>query len=257
MAVYLNGVALMNFLVDFLLLVGTNCLCGYPPMWRRSGAGALVGGVYGAACMTQGFSFLGSFLWRTVFLGLMGWVAFGYGKSAFRRTVIFILLCMALGGIAQGLNAGGMYSIVLSAAVICGMCMIGFRDIPGRVKFVPVELTYGEKHISLMALHDTGNTLRDPVTGRPVLVVEAEVAEKLTGLTAQQLRYPIKVMEEGKVPGLRLIPYRSVGQSSGMLLALKFSQVRIGKWKGSSLVAFAPEELCSDGRYQALTGGAA
>lgn len=257
MVVYLDGVALINFLVDFLLLVGTNCLCGYPPGWRRSGAAALLGGIYGAVCLVHRFAFLGNFLWRIIFLGMMGWIAFGFNKSAFRRTVIFVLLCMALGGVAQGLNTGGILSVVLSAAMIFVMCAVGFRDIPGRVKYVPVELTYGEKHLSLIALEDTGNTLRDPVTGRPVLVVEAGVAQKLTGLTPQQLRSPISAMEEGIVPGLRLIPYRSVGQSSGMLLALRFPKVRIGKWKGSSLVAFAPEALCNDGRYQALTGGAA
>lgn len=257
MVVYLDGVALINFVVDFLLLVGTNCLCGYPPGWRRSGAAALLGGIYAAVCMMHRFAFLGNFLWRMVFLGMMGWIAFGSDKSAFRRTVIFVFLCMALGGIMQGLNTGGKLSMVLSAAMICGMCIIGFRDRPGRVKYVPVELTYGEKRLSLIALEDTGNTLRDPVTGRPVLVVEAGVAQKLTGLTPQQLRSPINAMEEGIVPGLRLIPYRTVGQSSGMLLALRFPKVRIGKWKGSSLVAFAPEALCNDGRYQALTGGAA
>ena len=131
MAVYLNGVALMSFLVDFLLLIGTNCLCGYPPSWLRSGAGALVGGVYGAACMSRGFFFLGNFLWRMVFLGIIGWVAFGYGKSAVRRIVIFMLLCMALGGVAQGLSTRGISSLILSAVVIFGMCVVGFRDIPG------------------------------------------------------------------------------------------------------------------------------
>lgn len=254
---YYGGVALINFLVDFLLLIGTNRLCGYPPGWCRAGVGALLGGIYGAACMVGKLFFLGSFLWRCVFLGLIGWIAFGYHRSALRRTVIFALLCMALGGLAQGINGGGVFSVVLSALVICSMCIIGFRDIPGKARYVPVELAFGEKRLSLIALEDTGNTLRDPITGTPVLVVEANVAQKLTGLTPQQLRSPIKAVEERAFPGLRLIPYRSVGQSNGMLLALRFRDVRIGKWQGSSLVAFAPEELCSDGRYQALTGGAA
>lgn len=257
MLTYYNAVALMNFLVDFLLLVGTNCLCGYPPGWRRSGLGALVGGAYGAVCMMQKFLFLNHFFWRLVFMAAMGMIAFGFSKNAFRRTVLFALLSLASGGVAQVLNAGGVLSVVLSAVVICSMCVIGFRDIPGKAKYVPVELQYGEKKLSLIALADTGNTLRDPITGRPVLVVEAGVAQKLTGLTPIQLRSPVRVMEECTVPGLRLIPYRTVGQSSGMLLALRFQKVRIGKWKGSSLVAFAPEALCSDGRYQALTGGAA
>jgi stage II sporulation protein GA (sporulation sigma-E factor processing peptidase) len=105
----------------------------------------------------------------------------------------------------------------------------------------------------LTALQDTGNTLRDPITGRQVLVVGADVAQKLTGLTVQQLKKPVENV--GLLPGLRLIPYRAVGQEAGLLLALKLPQVKIGTWQGNSLVAFAPEGLSPDGAYQALTGG--
>ncbi len=257
MIVYLDAVALLNFLVDYLLLLGTNRLCGYPPGWGRSALSAVLGGIYGAVCMLPRFRFLGNTLWRIVSLGLMGWIAFGCSKSALRRTVVFVLLCMALGGLAQGLGAGGVVSVVASAAALCGMCILGFRDHPGSVSYVPVELSYGDKQLRLTALCDTGNTLMDPVTGKPVLVVGAEVAQQLTGLTQQQLRSPINAMQQSSVPGLRLIPYRSVGQPVGMLLALRFPQVRIGNWQGSSLVAFAPDRLCNDGQYQALTGGAA
>jgi len=118
-----------------------------------------------------------------------------------------------------------------------------------------VELSYGDKRVQLTALRDTGNTLRDPVTGRQVLVVDASTAGKLTGLSVQQLKKPVESVTA--LPGLRLIPYRAVGQAGGLLLALKIPQAKIGSWQGSALVAFAPEGLGSDGTYQALTGGAA
>ena len=106
-----------------------------------------------------------------------------------------------------------------------------------------------------LSVEDTGNLLRDPITGRQVLVVGGDVALELTGLTQEQLRSPVESI--GALPGLRLIPYRNVGNSSGFLLALRLQNVKIGKWKGSTLVAFAPEGLSSEGAYQALTGGAA
>lgn len=257
MVKYLGAVALMNLLVDYLLLLGTNRLCGYPPDLGRSALAAALGGFHSAACLLPGFLFLANTVWRIVALGLMGWIAFGSNKSAIRRTAIFALLCMALGGIAQGIGSGGILSLVVSAAAVFGMCLLGFRDRPGSVRYVPVELSYGDKQMQLTALCDTGNSLRDPITGRPVLVVGAEVAQQLTGLTAQQLRSPVRAVAEAPVPGLRLIPYHTVGQSTGMLLAMRFSGVRIGSWRGSSLVAFAPNSLCNDGQYQALTGGAA
>ena len=44
-------------------------------------------------------------------------------------------------------------------------------------------------------------------------------------------------------------------EGSGMLLALRFRDVRIGSQVRSAVVAFAPEGLGSGDRYQALTGG--
>ena len=254
---YWYGVALLNFLVDYLLLLGTNRLCGHALGCGRGVLSAVLGGLYGAICLLPDLQFLGNIYWRFVVLGLMGWIAFGFSKSGLRCTVIFALLSMALGGIAQGIGTGGVTSVILSAIVVLVLCFLGFRDRPGSTRYVPVELSYGEKKLRLTALCDTGNTLTDPITGKPVLVVGAEVAQQLIGLTRQQLCSPIAAMRQVSVPGLRLIPYRSIGQPAGMLLALRIPSVRIGGWQGSFLVAFAPEQLSSDGKFQALTGGAA
>lgn len=257
MTVYLDMVILLNFLVDFLLLLGTNSLCGHPPGWKRAALAAAVGGVYGGACLLPGFYFLANMLWRTVCLLLMAWIAFGASVSALRRGIVFTLLSMALGGIAVGVGGGGAIMLTAAAAGIFLLCFLGFRGKIGSVRYLPVELSYGGKSMQLTALHDTGNTLRDPVTGKPVLVVGAEVAQQLLGVTQQQLRCPVNTITDATLPGLRLIPYRSVGESAGLLLALRLQEVKIGNWRGNSLVAFAPDKLSADGEYQALTGGMA
>lgn len=255
MTVYLDVVILLNFLVDFLLLLGTNSLCGHPPGWKRAVLAASVGGLYGGCCLLPGFHFLGNICWRTVCLLLMSWLAFGFSVSALRRGIVFVLLSMALGGIAVGFGGSGIVMLTAAASGIFLMCFLGFRGKIGAVHYLPVELSYGGKTMRLTALHDTGNTLRDPVTGRPVLVVSADVAQQLLGVSQQQLRSPVTTVADAFLPGLRLVPYRSVGQSAGMLLALCLQEVKIGNWKGSSLVAFAPDILCASGEYQALTGG--
>lgn len=255
MRVYLDVVMLLNFIVDFLLLLGTNRLSGFPISTGRSALAALLGGVYGGACLLPGFHFLGNSLWRIVSLALMGMIAFGWSKGALRRCIVFGLLSMALGGIAIGLGNGDFLSLLLSAAGICIMCMAGFRGQVGAREYIPVALCYQNKTIRMLALQDTGNTLTDPVTGEGVLVAGPEAAQTLLGLTQSQLHDPVGTLTAGVIPGLRLIPYRSVGQPGGMLLALRLEVVRIGRWQGSKLVAFAPEGLDSEGTYQALTGG--
>ncbi len=251
MRVYLDLVLVINFLVDFLLILATDRLCGYPPSLGRAARAALLGGIYGAACFLPGFHFLGNMLWKTVSLSLMTWIAFGLNRGMIRRGAVFVLLSMALGGAAMGVGSGNFRSVVVSFVGIFVLCVL--TGTVGKRGFVPVELTYGEKRMKITALQDTGNTLRDPVTGSQVLVVGADVAQKLTGLNSHQLKTPIESL--GAIPGLRLIPYHAVGQPEGMLLALKIPKVKIGHRTESRLVAFAPDGIGSDGTYQALTGG--
>lgn len=253
--VYADVVMGLNFLVDFLLLLGTNRLTGFPPSPGKAAMAAGLGAVYSGACLLPGFRFLGSWLWRLVFLGLMAAIAFGVNRSAVRRGMIFLVLSMALGGIALGLGSPKRTGVILAAAGLWMLCRYGF-PVVGAQTHVPVELDYRGRKLKLLALRDTGNTLRDPLTGEQVLVAGADVAEELLGLTGEQLRHPVETLAKGILPGLRLVPYRAVGQPGGMLLALRFPGAVIGKTKGDPLVAFAPEELGRGEAYRMLTGGA-
>lgn len=257
MTVYVDIVAFLNFFVDYLLLLGTNRLCGYPAYWGRSALAAAIGGIYAGMCLLPGFYFLGQVHWRMICLFTMGYLAFGLSVSALRRIFVFFLLSMALGGIGVGLGVGGYVSLLTAAGVLTALCFFGFRDKLGSKTYVPVELSYNDRHICLTALQDTGNTLLDPVTGRSVLVISPDVAQKLIGLTPAQLSNPVETVSLAVLPGLRLIPFQSIGRSGGLMLAMHLQDVKIGKWKGSSLVAFAPEGISREGAYQALTGGVA
>lgn len=253
MEIYLDLVILLNFLVDFLLLLGTNRLSGFPPGICRCALGALLGAGYAAACLLPGFRFLGNLLWRTVFLCLMGVVAFGCSRSALLRGGLFLLLTMALGGVAVSLGREDFPALLLAAALVWLLCRCCGGT--GGQEYVPITLTYGEKTASILALRDTGNTLRDPVTGEQVLILSAEVAHRLTGLSQEALKHPLETLARRPIPGLRLIPYRAVGQGSAMLLALRFDHVKIGSRVQKAVVAFAPEGLGEGSPYQALTGG--
>ena len=255
MEVYLDLLMVMNFLVDFLLLLGTNRLAGFPSAPRRCACGALLGAVYSGACLLPGFRFLGNFLWRCVSLGLMSVMTFGCNGSAWKRAGIFLLLSMAMGGIALGVGRGDLLSLVLCALLCLLLSTVSFGGQVGGSAYVPLKIHYEGRSVSLIALKDTGNTLRDPVTGEQVLVISAAAAGRLTGLTVQQLQHPLETLMGHPVPGLRLVPYHAVGNAGGFLLAKRFSDVTVGEKKQSALVAFAAEGLGTGACYQALTGG--
>ena len=255
MRIYLDLVVILNFLVDFLLLLGTNRLSGFPPSPLRAAAAAALGAVYSGVCMMPRLRFLGGLVWRIVSLAAMAAIAFGWDKSTWKRSGVFVLLSMALGGASVSIGHGNFLTLLLTAGGVWALCIIAFGGQVGGREYVPVELTYGEKSVGIIALRDSGNTLRDPISGEQVLVIAGEVAQKLTGLTPEQLRAPLKTLMSRPVPGLRLIPYRAVGQAGDMLLAMRFDKVKIGDRTQSAVVAFAPEGLGRGDVYQALTGG--
>lgn len=255
MRIYLDLVVLLNFLVDFLLLMGTNRLAGFPCDCKRTVAAASLGALYSGVCLLPGFRFLGNFLWRIVSLGLMAGIAFGWNRSMFRRSGVFVLLCMTLGGIATSMHRNDFLALIVSAVFVWLLCHVAFGSRIGQREYVPLEIRYGENQIQLLALRDSGNTLRDPVTGQQVLVISLEAARKLTGLSEVQLRSPMQTVLQHPLPGLRMIPYRAVGQSGGMLLAMRFEDVKIGPRRQAAIVAFDTGGLGRGEVHQALTGG--
>ncbi|MBQ8768769.1 MAG: sigma-E processing peptidase SpoIIGA [Oscillospiraceae bacterium] len=255
MVVYLDLVMLVNFLVDLLLLIAANRLCGYPVKIKRAVLSAGIGAVYAGVCILPGFRFLGNVFWRLMMLALMSGVAFGWNASILRRSAIFVFLSMALGGIALGLGNGSIIALIAAAAGVCILCVVGFRGGAAAKEYVTVQLTYGGVTRELTALLDTGNALKDPITGQSVLVVGSDVAKQMLGLSQGQLLAPIETVAQGKIPGLRLIPYRSVGNANGMMLAIKMDRVCVGKQEIGNLVAFAPQILGA-GEFGALIGGA-
>lgn len=255
MVIFLDLVMLLNFLVDFFLLLGTNRLSGFPAQpWRCAGA-ALLGAAYSGACLLPGMGFLGSMLWRSVSLGLMGCMAFGCNLGALKRTGIFLLLTMAMGGIALCLGRGDILSLVLCALLCLLLSAVSFGGRIGGREYVPLQISLEGRTVNLIALKDTGNTLRDPVTGEQVLIISGDAASRLTGLTEAQLQHPLETLATQPLSGLRLIPYHAIGNGGSFLLAKRFSEVNIAGVRKSAVVAFAAEGLGKGECYQALTGG--
>ena len=253
MVIYLDLVLMLNFLVDLLLILGTNRLCGFPMGVPRAAAAAGLGAVYAAGAMLHGFRFLGSGFWRMVFLGVMGITAFGMNISSWKRTGIFILLSTAMAGISLGMDSEGIPALLLSAFSVWILSRIGFGSRVGGKEYIPVTVTEGDRTTMVIALKDTGNTLRDPVSGEQVLIFGPEAAKKLLDLDEETLKKPLEAIQTHR--GLRLIPYSAVGQPGNFLLAKRFQNVKLGNQHCSALVAFAPEPIGAGQPFQALAGG--
>ena len=281
--VYIDSLFLLNFVVDYLLLLAAGRLTGEVLCRGRLALGAAVGAGYAAGVFFPGRAFHpppGGGVAAGVGMVL---VSYGGSRRLLRVGLVFFAVAAAFGGgvLALELLGGGGMSlqngvvfstldlrlILLSAAG----CYVGITLVLGRVarhsgargELVEAVLTLEGRRVVLTALVDTGNTLTDPATGRAVMVAEGE---KLSGLfppgTApgpEELRNPAAALEGLSArlgPGrCRLLPYRAVGVECGMLLALRLDGARVGREDyGRLLVALAPNCLSDGGGYSALVG---
>ena len=241
------AVMVIQWWVHFLLLLGANMLSGRGASYLRLGLAALPGSAHAMLCWLGIFHHGG---WHLLVLALAGVVAFGIKKDTWYPVGLFCILTLAVEGAVSG--NGGKGSLIWACA-LCFTCLLATVCRRQQSLLVPVELRNGDVVVKLTALRDTGNQLHDPISGKPVLVIGTEAACKLTGLTAMQLRTPLQTIQS--CPGLRLIPYRSVGCDHGFLLGMYLKNMKIGSGWSSGVVAFAPEGLGMEGKYQALLGG--
>ena len=130
------------------------------------------------------------------------------------------------------------------AAVQSGLCCVEVSGeaCAGCAALLPVLVRHGGREARFTCLLDTGNGLRDPATGRPVLVVWRQaLLPVLAAVEPEQLR-PIR--------------YRSLGTESGTLLCFNAGQVTVdGVAYENQPVAIAPSPLSEGMGYAALWNG--
>lgn len=110
-------------------------------------------------------------------------------------------------------------------------------NIINKKSFCTVKIYFNQQEVQATALIDTGNSLTEPITGAPVIVVEFNVISKFIPPEARILFYEKddvtieKVTEklEGHLLSnrLRLIPFSSLGSKCGMLIGFKPDKTEI------------------------------
>lgn len=281
--VYLDSVFCLNALMDYLLLLVTARLAGIPLRRGRYLLAALLGGLYAAAVFLPGWGFLAQGAVRAAVGVLLALVAYGGENRLGRMTVVFFGLSCGLAGCVLALGMllghavpavnGILYTdldvqvLLIAAGGAYLVLTVGFRAaarhaVAGRR--LPLRVCVGDRVLAMTALWDTGNGLREPGSGRPVLVLTPGTLDEALPpamrrlVTPERLRHPAELVEPvlSAMPALRprLLPYRAVGTAGGLLLAVRTQWVEVaGVRYPGALAALAPEVLETD--CGALWGG--
>ena len=277
MVVYVDIAFLLNCITDGAALYAAGRLSGLPVRKKRLLAAALLGGTYGALCVLPGWGALASLLPQTAAAAGLVWLVFRDRGAFLRQFLLFFILSCALGG---ALVAGGR--LLEAGDGLAALARLDWRVffLAGGICFVVLSVVFrgGARHAVagqlcqcvlerrgrravLTALLDTGHTLTDGLTGRPVLTAHWEALEPLW--TDSERKILARLERDGCAAcleklggGFRLLPYQAVGVSGGLLLCFQAERAAIdGKVIGPVTVALSPTAVSDGGGYAALWGG--
>ena len=162
-------------------------------------------------------------------------------------------------------------SLIIAVGSVLLVAELGWGIVHKRMRetlyFVPIRILLGSERIETNALIDTGNQLRDPLTGAPVVIVEYELIKKAIpgeALAAFENRSesPYELLASlSSFPEwarrVRLIPFTSLGKEKGMLIGirpdgLEILEGHVGLSITNVILGVHPRHLSSSNEYQAL-----
>ena len=180
-------------------------------------------------------------------------------RDLIRGVVVLYLITYCVGGVVSSLyyqretffyyadalkeNLFGemdfLYLVVsVLIATICILIIVRFLRHQRQMskEIYEVWLTRNQVCIHTMGLVDTGNCLFDPITGKPVIVVEMSLLEEaLEPSLYNDLKTIVKFEDSSyhinseNATKIRLIPFQSIGKKRGILPAIILDEVEIRK----------------------------
>ncbi len=279
--VYIDSLFVINLIINYLLLLATAKLCALAAKRWRLALGACVGALYAVAAFLPHMDALTSLLGKVLSCAFIVVIAVGWHDRTLRAGLVFVAVGFAFGGCVLAVNlltrqsAGVLRNgvpymaidarlLVLTSAAFYLLLTLVFRGMArfGRRDTAQLTITLDGKQVSVNALHDSGNLLTDPVSGAPILIVDAHhllplwPREARSLLTGSDLHDPTTVMLALNALQLpvkfRLVPYKTIGSNTNFLLAFRPAGVTLNaKKQHDLLVALSPTPV-GNGVYAAV-----
>lgn len=249
--VYIDSLLTLQFFMNLLLLYLVKSMMKHKVQGKRLFFGALGASLLSVVLLLLP---LGTFFCMSLgpFLSavIMGMVAF---KVNSWRMFIKFMEKMSIGT----LLLGGLSLLILKILPKGGDSYVGLTIVlmVAGVAFLIVKkwmqkrenncccvTLYGVEELEVKALVDTGNTLKEPISGKPVAVLDKKIFDAL---------FP------DKKDGFRVVPYRSVGKMHGIMPAYLLNRIEVKTEEGCMechevYVGISEDVLSGDDSYKMI-----
>lgn len=266
--IYADILITVNIIVNYLLLRATAAITGCIFSTKRFLLASAMGGAFSLIIFAENIPPILNTAIKILFMSLMVFSAFG-AKSlkAFMKSFgAFFLSNFAFAGIMLALNLTFMPQTAIykngviyfdidiftltAGAIICYVTLniiSRFTKSKAPAKSIfPLRITYGENCVEGKALFDSGNSLCDCFSGRPVIIAEKDFIDKLCQNT-----------ELTEMRSFRLIPFSTIKDGGALpaFLADKAEIMEKGTWvEAKNIFIAVTEKKIVSGGYSALLG---
>jgi stage II sporulation protein GA (sporulation sigma-E factor processing peptidase) len=266
---YIDVFFMVNVCLDLMILYATRCFIKSHHHLLRIWFGAFVGGIYSVLvfCTPLHANAVLLNIANVLAAGLMSLISFPTKQSGIwiKQTIQLYIVTFIAGGIMNMLYYSTQFGvwlrmllyggygtqIVFTFMKLLGIATATYVFLHGIWKFLfhwkreqqnihRVRLIYNQKEVSCQALYDTGNALREPITGEQVHLAEYEVIKDLWD-------------KEAHIGSMYVIPYQSVGESHGVLYGIRVERLIIGEQiLENPIIAIYKGKLSAMGSYSMI-----
>ncbi len=256
MIVYLDILFFINFLMNYFVISICTAIVPGRSKYKRKILASILGGIYGVGFFVPDLDFLYSVLSVFIFSAVLVAIIFCPCKASefFKILGVFYLSSFLLSGgiyMLLPLFGGGvvrnniiytksgyliLFGIIVGIGVI--LCVKYIRKNLGRREYF-IKIRYKDQTVRSSGIVDTGNTLKDPVSGEGVIVIDKSVLERLFFPGCNEFNLGEWIDDKD----LRIIPYKTVANEGVMMGFLADEVVLEGKTLKGVTVAISPENL--------------
>lgn len=290
MVVYAEYVFLENFIMNYFILSLTGRFTKFTPRRTKMILASSLGASYAFVIFFPSLHFLFSILMKVACSMLIIVICFTpyHFKDFLRLIGVFYLITLVFGGAGfalfyfsnfNGIISNGIFYItnvsIKNIFISCGVAYILIQFCWGYIQkqlsrekiMMDISIEINDLRVDVRGMVDTGNSLTDPISKYPVIIVEysaiknilpKEIKDILSSGTMSNLEQIVsKLSGSNWITRFRIIPYEALGTENGILIGFKPDNVLIHNEKQCKdikeiVIAIYNKNLSKTGDYNAL-----
>lgn len=290
MTIYIDVIFIENIIMNYIILLANALVLKIKINHLRLILGSAVGALYTVIAYVIPNKIFSDFFLKLLLSIIIVYLSFKplSLKKMLTELLTFYLTSFVFGGAAIAciyifktqnilmkdgilLENFSLKTVIMSAIIALIVIAITFKIVKSKFSrrdmYKEIEIILDEKNIKVNAMVDSGNMLKEPITGKSVIIVEhtcfynilpKEILNNLENILGGDLENIDEEVKNKYLKRLKFIPFSSLGKQNGMILGISPQFVKIcgeeEKEIKNSIVGIYNKSLTKDGSYRALIG---